>query len=72
MRDIIWTLIIVWLIYKVIDIFRAIPAKKLSDRQDQDGNTSGHTFSTPERDLKSAAKKRANNEGEYVDFEEIK
>lgn len=70
MRDIIWTLIIVWLIYKVIDIFRAIPAKKSSDQQDR--NISGHTFSTTAKDPKSAAKKHANNAGEYVDFEEVK
>jgi hypothetical protein len=76
MRDIIWTLIIVWLIYKVIDLFKINAGKKnFADHQDeqfQRQNSAGNTNSSPEKDLKNAVKKHLNNEGEYIDFEEVK
>jgi hypothetical protein len=72
MRDIIWTLIIVWLIYKVAGIFK-INASKSSYSETKQKDSSVNTHKTPEeKDIKEAIRKHVNKEGEYVDFEEIK
>jgi hypothetical protein len=70
MRDIIWTLIGIWLIYKLVDAFRAITAKKsaVGGQNDQQAAASP----PPKKDIHSALQKHLNKEGEYVDFEEIK
>jgi hypothetical protein len=74
MRDIIWTLIIVWLVYRLVDVFRSIQAKRSAteNRQFDHNQASAGTTSTPKRDIKTAVQKHLNNEGEYVDFEEVK
>lgn len=77
MRDIIWTLIVVWLIYKLVDVFKAVssPKKEMHSASQQrtaqsTASTQAHTHS--ERDIKNAIQKHLNKEGEYVDFEEVK
>ena len=77
MKDIIWTLIVVWLIYKVINIFRSATTKRVyTNNNDQNytrqQSTNAHNSSKPEKDIKDAVKKHLNNEGEYIDFEEVK
>jgi hypothetical protein len=74
MRDVIWTIIAVWLIYKLVEVFKA---GKSRDGQPTASNSktsyTAHNESASRRDeMKSAARKHVNNEGEYVDFEEIK
>lgn len=76
-RDIIWTLIVVWVVYKLVDIFRGagVPKKKYAYGQDQSRTTSSNAYqnnSMPKRDVKSAVNKSADKEGEYIDFEEVK
>lgn len=73
MRDIIWTIIIIWVILKIIGAFRSFSSAKRKvhensgHSQDYTQNTNQtHTSSTPKKgELKSDA-------GEYVDYEEIK
>lgn len=76
MKDIIWTLIVVWLIYKIIDAFRITSAKRGYQKNPHQGQESSYArvykTSRPEKDIKDAVKKHLNNEGEYVDFEEVK
>lgn len=72
MRDIIWTLIIIWLIYKVVEIFRSASATRSAANHAQGPEASDIHRSAPKRDIKKALKKHLNSEGEYVDFEEIK
>ena len=77
MRDIIWTLIIVWLIYKLVDIFRSSSKKSFagnnSDTQTNQNQTyNSNTSFTAKKDTKEAIQKSADKEGDYVDFEEIK
>jgi len=72
MRDIIWTIIVVWLIYRVVDIFRISAAKRTAGNNQFGDQTNPHPGSKPEKDIKNAVKKHLNNEGEYVDFEEVK
>jgi len=70
MRDIIWTLIGIWLLYKLVDAFRAITAKKDTNQASQTRHQQAAT--PPKKDLHGALQKHLNKEGEYVDFEEIK
>lgn len=77
MRDIIWTIIIIWLVYKMLEVFRSFSSKKT-----QSGNTNQHytntaqnktnSATTSDENIKGAIRKHLNKEGEYVDFEEIK
>ncbi len=76
MRDIIWTLIVVWLIYKLVDIFKASPKKSYANNS---ANTNSQNYQsqnkssfTAKKDPKEAIQKSADKEGDYVDFEEIK
>lgn len=62
LRDLIWTLIVIWLVYKITGWFRASSAKK-------------QTNSGPQMHSQNTAppnKNRFDQEGEYVDFEEMK
>lgn len=70
MRDIIWTLIVVWLVYKLVEIFKTSANKKTAN--DNPTNTMDAPTRAPKKDLHSAIQKHMNQEGEYVDFEEIK
>jgi hypothetical protein len=77
MKDIIWTLIVVWLIYRLVDVFRAATAKRTSstrseNQQNNPQYTTRQTTSNHDADIKNAVRKHLNNEGEYVDFEEVK
>lgn len=63
MRDFVWTLIIIWLTWQVVNIFR----RNAPGRQDQRSSTK--TDRAQNRPLKQ---KPLDTEGEYVDFEEIR
>ncbi len=71
MRDIIWTIIGIWLLWRIIDAFRSYSsaAKKVqNDRSNHHHNTSQHHTQNPppkKGELKSDA-------GEYVDYEDVK
>ncbi len=71
MRDIIWTLIVIWLLYKVVAMFRGNTSQKTQDSSNHDQSHADFKGKN-ETDSKSAIKKHLNNEGEYVDYEEIK
>ena len=66
MRDVIWTLIIIWLVYRLVDIFKKKPATQ--NTQQQNYQSQGPV----DDKIKNAMHKQADKEGEYVDFEEIK
>lgn len=79
MRDIIWTVILIWLIYKIVGIFRSFNTSKTAaysyETQQQQNNASSDSSKTNQHssdEVKSALKKHANNDGEYIDYEEIK
>ena len=75
MRDLIWTLIVVWFIYKIVDVFRSSTAKRAASNKQytaHQNDTNVHSNPKPEQDIKNAVKKHLNNEGEYIDFEEVK
>ena len=75
MRDVIWTIIAVWVVYR---IYEAIKSSRVYIYQKHE-----HNYSTSQRegDVKIDAKNQEHNTerkpnsdkgGEYVDFEEIK
>ncbi len=77
MRDIIWTLIIVWLIYKLVDIFkgsskRSFAGNNSNSQSNQNQTYNSNTNYTSKKDTKEAIQKSADKEGDYIDFEEIK
>ncbi|MBA3680458.1 MAG: DUF4834 family protein [Bacteroidetes bacterium] len=76
LRDVIWTLIIIWLIYKLVNIFKGSSKKSFAENSNpQQGQNqqdhSNHSYSA-KKDTKEAIQKSADKEGDYVDFEEIK
>ncbi len=76
MRDIIWTLIVVWLIYKLVDIFRGSTKKSFANNSNSQNTQSNQNNTTTnfsaKKDPKEVIQKSADKEGDYVDFEEIK
>ena len=73
MRDIIWTVIIIWVIWRIIEAFRTISSttrkvkQNMGNTQDdsQDANQNQQNAQPKKGELKSDA-------GEYIDYEEIK
>ncbi len=73
MRDLVWTLIIIWLIYKLIAMFKGVTPKKNFAFNSTNSTKSQTTHSAnADKDIKSAVKKSTDKEGEYIDFEEVK
>jgi hypothetical protein len=77
MRDIVWTLVIVWFIYRFVDMFKSASPKKVAFGEDNnffDSHTKTHTntHTHSNKDIKKAVKKSTDKEGEYIDYEEIK
>lgn len=73
MRDVFWTIIVIWLIYQLINIFKSGGQKKkyvYNNSQPENEQANAQPF--VKKDVKSALKKHADKEGEYVDYEEIK
>jgi hypothetical protein len=69
MRDIIWTIIGVWFVYK---IYTEV-ISPLLNRQSASQPASGHQNTTASSDQKKDAKKQnLDGLGDYVDYEEIK
>jgi hypothetical protein len=73
MRDVFWTIIVIWLIYQLVNIFKgAGQKKKYVYNNSQAGTDKSSTQPSIKKDVKSAIKKHADKEGEYIDYEEIK
>jgi len=67
MRDIIWTIIIVWLLWKIVDAFQ-----KISKKQHHSAKQYAQNGETTIID-KDTQKSRFNpSDAEYVDYEEVK
>ena len=76
MKDILWTIIIIWVVYKIVDIFRSTTVKKSSSHSNYDARGPEHKPEgsiTVEKNHTHGKTPKANStDGEYVDFEEIK
>lgn len=73
MRDIIWTIIVLWIIWKIYDAFKSISKPKTQ----QQGFNNQHDY-RKEGEVKIETRETKNkshfkeSDGEYVDYEEIK
>jgi hypothetical protein len=75
MRDLIWTLIVVWLVMLLVDLYRVSVSRKTTSQSTGSAfqGRAAHTHPPHNPDkLKKAVREHVNKEGEYVDFEEVK
>ena len=73
MRDIIWTVIIIWVIWRVIEAFRTVSNASRKAQQNA-GHTQNHNQTYNQNSNPSQPKKGElkSDAGEYVDYEEVK
>ena len=73
MRDIIWTVIIIWVILKIIGAFRSVNSASRKVHQNP-GHSQDYTQNTDQTHTSTQPKKGGlkSDAGEYVDYEEIK
>lgn len=75
MRDIIWTVIAIWIVWKIYDAFKSMSKPKV---QTQGFNRNQNTYQHQKEgeikiDKNVNLKSHFNpNDGEYVDYEEVK
>ncbi|MGZ3863240.1 MAG: hypothetical protein ACXVPN_12535 [Bacteroidia bacterium] len=72
MRDVIWTIIAVWVIYR---IYQAISASRVNiyQKHDHHYNSGGNEdVKVDKKPMQNERKPNSDKGGEYVDFEEIK
>jgi hypothetical protein len=75
-RDIIWTIIVVWLVWKLYDTFTSF-SKRKTQTQGFNGNQANYTHQQKEGEVKidkgiNLKSHFKPDDGEYVDYEEIK
>lgn len=80
MRDVIWTIIIIWIVWKLYDAFTSFSRVKARSTVNPYGQTQQHNYqqnSRREGDVKIDRQTEQKShfkpdDGEYVDYEEIK
>ena len=71
-RDIVWTFIVIWLVWKIYDAFKSV-SKSKTQSQRHNGNQSYQKEGEVKIDKNVNPKSHFNpNDGEYVDYEEVK
>ena len=74
MRDVIWTVIILWVVWKIYDAFKNVSKAKT---QTQSHHSAHNSYGQKEGEVKidTSSKPKTHfkpGDGEYVDYEEIK
>lgn len=74
MRDIIWTVIIVWIVWKIYDSFKAVskPNTQRVNTNQQQSRSQNHDKTTVNSFGENNKSHLDPNIGEYVDYEEVK
>jgi len=74
MKDIIWTLIVVWFVMRLVELFKVSVSRKAHNPGSIRYNTqSTEPASVNNSDkLKKAVREHVNKEGEYIEYEEVK
>lgn len=70
MRDVIWTIIIVWLVYRIYAAFSNRKTVVFQKHEHHHYEKEATVVNTEENNTKKSSKKI--DDSEYVDFEEIK
>ena len=68
MRDVFYTLLVTWIIWRILSAFSSVKTKQTINTppdSSQQGKTTVVDKSSPKKNF-------GDNEGEYVDFEEVK
>ena len=63
MRDLIWTIILTWLAYRIVNAFRSLNKRKQETLSKEEPDT----IKREKQDYEKAL----NREGDYVDFEDL-
>ncbi|MCC6182265.1 MAG: hypothetical protein IT237_10555 [Bacteroidia bacterium] len=70
MRDIIWTIIVIWLVWKIYNLFKSTSQKRTNHNQTTTKqHKEGETFINYTNSQKTTYNPK---DAEYVDYEEIK
>ena len=68
MTDIIWTLILIWLFFRLTSLFTG----RIKTQSDMEERAPERSNSNRDESLRRALRKRIDKEGDYVDYEELK
>lgn len=77
MRDIIWTVILIWVVYKIYETFKSV-SRNRTQNQSHHSNQNSYYTNRKEGEVKvdnTIPKQKSHfrpEDGEYVDYEEIK
>lgn len=75
MKDIVWTVIIIWVVWKIYDAFKNVSKTKMQNQGfNENQNNNGHQKEGEVKIDKNVNQKTHinPNDAEYVDYEEIK
>ncbi len=72
MRDVFYTLLVVWIIWRVLNSVSAYGAKRNNNVNNFDQNNKHPEGKTSVEYIPPVKKKMGDDEGEYVDYEEVK
>lgn len=84
MRDIIWTIILVWLVWRILDAFKGISKMQTQRSNHQQTNYNNQSYQQAPNNHRREGEVRVDSsepahkphfkpgDGEYVDYEEIK
>jgi bacillopeptidase F (M6 metalloprotease family) len=76
-RDVIWTVIILWVVWKVYDAFKNVSKARTQTQSYGDHSSRNNAYNQKEGEVKvdMSSKPKTHfkpDDGEYVDYEEIK
>lgn len=73
MRDIIWTIIVIWVVWRLIDAFRSISATRKAHSNHSDNQSGNQNYEQSNNDVVTPKKGELKSDaGEYIDYEEVK
>jgi len=72
MRDVFYTIMVVWIVWRIVNAYSSYSAKQYNNAGNSSHQRSNEEGKTTVKYSPPASKKINDDEGEYVDFEEIK
>jgi hypothetical protein len=72
MRDVFYTILVVWVVWRIVNTYSLFNAKRQENNENYFHQNNSKEGKTTVKYTPPMAKKISDDEGEYVDFEEIK
>ena len=72
MKDVFYTILVVWIIWRIVNTYNLHNAKRKNNNSNSFSRGNSEEGKTTVKYSPPVTKKINDNEGEYVDFEEIK